>query len=112
MAINLTTDNFTKLVLKSKVLVLVEFYAEWSGSSHILTPMLKTIEEMFQDNVLFCKLNIDQEKDIAEHYGITDIPTILIFNNSKVVDCLQGIFPGSVLEHKLNELIKNENKTL
>jgi len=112
MAINLTANNFAKYVLENKGLVLVELYAEWSGSSQILKPMLKNIEEIFQNKVLFFRVNIDQDRDIAEQYGVTDIPTILIFNNSKVIDCIQGIFPKSVLEHKLNKLIKNENKTL
>ena len=110
MAINLTADTFAKHVLNNEKLVLVEFYTDWSGSSHILDPMLKTIEEIFQNEVLFCKLNIDQEQDIAQHYGVTDIPTILIFNNSNVIDFLEGIFPGSAIESRLNELLKNKIK--
>lgn len=112
MAINLTANNFAKHVLENKGLVLVEFYAEWSGSSQILKPMLENIEEIFQNKVFFCRVNIDQGRDIAEQYGVTEIPIILIFYNGKVIDCLQSIFPGSVLEHRLNELIKNKDKTL
>ena len=108
MAINLTTQNFVKHVLNNNQLVLVEFYAEWSGSTQIINPMLTTLEEIYRKHVLFCRLNVEYNDDIAQQYGVTDIPTILIFNKGKVIDYLAGIFPRTAIEKKLNELIGHQ----
>ncbi|MBN2008607.1 hypothetical protein JW960_04585 [candidate division KSB1 bacterium] len=103
--INLTTQNFEKYVLHNDQIVVVEFYAEWSGVSHILLPALRGIKSKFRKQVMFGRLDIDKENDIAEKYGVFELPTILIFRDSHVIDSLHGIFAHSLIEDKLNRLI-------
>jgi len=92
--------------LSSKQPVLVEFSTDWSGTSHILAPIIKEIAGKFKDDIKFCKIDIDEYKEVAKQYGIRRIPTILLYKNGKVVDFIYGAVSREIIAEKLNALIK------
>ena len=98
--ITLTAENFEEEVLKSEQPVLVDFWAVWCGPCKMLSPVVDQIAEETQ-GVKFGKLNIDDEMDIAEKYGIMSIPTLMLFKNGEPVNQLVGVQPKSVIEKLL-----------
>ena len=106
----LTSENFQKEVLNSKQPVLVEFSTEWCGTSHIIAPIIKEMAVKFKDDIKFCKIDIDEYEELSKQYGVRKIPTILLFNNGKVVDFIIGVVSREVLDKKLRTLIKPRKK--
>ena len=101
----ITNENFQKEVLRSKQPVLVEFSTDWCGTSHIIAPIIKEMAVKFKDDIKFCKIDIDEYKEVAKQYGIRRIPTILLFKNGKVVDFVYGAVSREILIKKLNALL-------
>ena len=83
--ITLTTDNFEKEVLESSVPVLVDFWATWCGPCKMLAPVISEIAETCADKVKVCKVNVDDEPELATQFDIASIPTVLIFKNGELV---------------------------
>lgn len=86
----LTIDNFEEEVLKSEKNVLVDFWASWCGPCKMLAP---TIEAIAEENHSFkvCKVNVDDEPGLAEAYGISSIPILILFKNGKAADMMVGL---------------------
>lgn len=100
----LTSENFQKEVLNSKQSVLVEFSTEWCGTSHIIAPIIKEMAVKFKDDIKFCKIDIDEYEELSKQYGVRKIPTILLFNNGKVVNFIAGAVSREVLVKNLSLL--------
>ena len=73
----LTDVDFRKEVLESNQLVLVEFSASWSGLCQIIAPVIEDMALRFRTQIKFCAIDVDDDGDIAQAYGIRKIPTIL-----------------------------------
>ena len=97
----LTNENFHQEVLLSKQLALVEFSADWCGTSYIIAPILDDMIIKFKDHIKFCKVDIEDYKELAKQYGIQKIPTILLFKNGRIIDCIVGLVARETLEKKL-----------
>ncbi len=103
MEIILTDKNFESEVLKEKVLpVIVDFFAEWCGPCKMMAPAFEKMAEEFEGKVKLGKLNIDENTETSGKYGITGIPTLVMFKNGEVV----GQEVGFKSEEKLRELFK------
>lgn len=86
----LTSENFENEVLKSDKNVLVDFWASWCGPCKMLAP---TIEAIAEENHSFKvgKVNVDDEPDLAEAFGISSIPTLILFKDGKAADMIVGL---------------------
>ena len=94
----LNEDNFEKEVLKSEIPVLVDFWATWCGPCKMLAPTIAKIAEEHSGVIKVCKLDVDEEPEIAAKYGISSIPTLKVFVNGEVVNSSVGVQPKAAIE--------------
>ncbi|HJO21041.1 MAG TPA: thioredoxin [Candidatus Marinimicrobia bacterium] len=104
--IKITDQNFEKLVLKAKKLVIVDFWAEWCGPCKAIAPILDKISGEFSDNILIGKVNIDEVKEVPVRYGIRSIPTLLFFSNGEIARQEVGLQSEKALVDSINQIIK------
>lgn len=90
MAVVLTAENFDKEVLAYDGKVLVDFWAEWCGPCKMLLPIIEELSEEL-DDVKICKVNCDDDRDLALQFNINTIPCIIYFNNGEEVDRSIGL---------------------
>ena len=87
-----TTDNFETEVLSSDVPVLVDFWASWCAPCKMLSPVVDEIAEEHSEFKV-CKLNVDDQQDIALKYKVMSIPTLIVFKNGAEVKRSVGVIP-------------------
>ena len=98
---SVTTQTFEQEVLQSERPVIVDFWAEWCGPCHAVAPVLEKIADERKDELRVVKLNIDEEQDIAQRYGIVSIPTIVMFKDGEPAAAAIGAQPKGALERSL-----------
>jgi thioredoxin len=101
MAVAVKTDTFQQEVLDSDVPVIVDFWAEWCGPCHAVAPVLDKIVEEQSGKVKLVKVNIDEERSLAERYGIASIPTLLLFDGGEQTASVIGAQPKGAIERAL-----------
>ena len=101
----MTEKNFHHEVLESSKPVLVDFWASWCGPCHMIAPAIEELASDYDRQARVGKLNVDEEPGIAARYGIRSIPSLLFFQDGKVVDQVVGAVPKRALAEKLNRLI-------
>lgn len=95
--IHTTTDDFARDVLHSNVPVLVDFHAPWCGPCRALAPALDRLAAEFAGRARIVKVNADDEPDLAAHFGVDALPTLLLFRNGELVQRHEGAPPPAVL---------------
>ena len=85
-------NNFQAEVLESSQPVLVDFWAEWCGPCRMLAPAIEQIAEENPD-IKVCKVNIDDEQELAEQFNVMSIPTLIAFKDGKVLNSSVGLQP-------------------
>ena len=100
MADTITTDTFDAEVLGSEGPVLVDFWAEWCGPCHAVAPVLDQIAQERSD-LRLVKVNIDEEPQIAQRYGVMSILTMILFDSGEPKAAAVGAQPKSMLEKRL-----------
>ena len=100
MILNVTKENFDKEVLQAEGTVLVDFWASWCGPCRMIAPAVEKISEEHPD-VKVCKVNIDDEQELAIKYGVISIPTLMVVKNGEVVNTAVGLRPKEEIEELL-----------
>jgi len=90
MANSINTADFQKEVLDNSGQVLVDFWAPWCGPCQMLGPIIEEVGQELSNKVKVLKLNVDEEPQIASKYGISAIPTVILFNKGQVKQVFVG----------------------
>ena len=101
--IELTSENFEATV--SDGVALVDFWAPWCGPCRMIAPVIEELADEFDGKAKICKVNTDEEQDIAVKFGIRSIPTLIFIKNGEIVDQIVGAQSKQVLADKLNALL-------
>ena len=101
MANAVTEATFEEEVLQSEKPVIVDFWAEWCGPCHAVSPVLDRIAEERVNEVKLVKVNIDEEQELAQRYGVASIPTIILFKDGEPAAAAVGAQPKGSLERSL-----------
>ncbi len=103
--ITVTEENFKQEVLESTQPVLVDFWADWCAPCHQIAPLIEELADEFEGRARVAKIDVDANPGLAQSYGIRSIPSLLFFQNSKVVDRVSGTVPKKTLVNKLRSLV-------
>lgn len=98
--LTITKSNFEETVLKSDKTVLLDFWASWCGPCRMQGPIIDQLAEA-HSNVVFGKVNVDEEPDLASEYGITSIPTLIIFRDGQLINQVTGVTSKASIERML-----------
>ena len=98
----ITDSNFDEEIKNSQVPILVDFWAEWCGPCKQIGPILEDIGETKKDKLKILKLNIDENPQTPQKFGVRGIPTLMLFKDGKLVDSKVGSLPKSMLESWLD----------
>lgn len=99
------TDGNIKEAIESGKPVVVDFWAEWCGPCRLIGPIIEELAEEYAGKVEIGKMNVDENVDTPNEYGIRNIPTILFFKEGEVVDKQVGASQKAVFKTKIDALL-------
>jgi len=101
MSTAVTEQSFDEEVLKSDKPVIVDFWAEWCGPCHAVSPVLDRIVDERNGDLKLVKVNIDEQPELAQRFGVQSIPTIILFREGQPAAAAIGAQPKPALERAL-----------
>lgn len=97
--------NFQEEVLEATKPVLVDFWAPWCGYCTKLSPVFDELANEMGDKVKFVKLNVDDNRALAQQYGVMSLPTMILFKEGEVAEKLMGFMPKAAIAGKIMPLV-------
>lgn len=89
--INLTSKNYDEEVVKSQIPVLIDFWATWCGPCRAMMPVVEQIANESEGKIKVCKVNVDEEPELASKFDVMSIPTFVAIKNGKVIGTSLGV---------------------
>ena len=99
--LHITKENFENEVLKSDRPVLLDFWASWCGPCRMVSPIIDEIAEETTDKKV-CKINVDEQPELAQAFGVMSIPTLVVMKDGEVVGQSVGVKSKEAILHMLN----------
>ena len=101
--IELTNENFEATTKEG--VALVDFWAPWCGPCRMIAPVIEELAADFDGKAAICKINTDEQQELASQFGVRSIPTILIMKDGEVVETMVGAASKQAFADKLNALL-------
>lgn len=92
----MTAENYDALIASGKP-VLIDFWAEWCGPCKMLSPIVDEVADEVGDEVCVCKVNVDEQRELAEKYEVMSIPTLILLREGKIADTSVGVRPKETI---------------
>ncbi len=89
--LKITDENFENEVIQSEKTVIIDFYADWCGPCKMMSPIIDEIAEEMGEKIKVGKVNVDENMNLAEKFGIMSIPTIIIFKTGNIYKTFNGV---------------------
>ncbi|MDR1655381.1 MAG: thioredoxin [Treponema sp.] len=103
--IDLTNDNFETEVLNASVPVLIDFWASWCGPCKMISPFIDQLAGKYEGKVKICKVNVDEQGELAGRHGVVSIPTLVVYNKGNPVRQQVGALPQNAIENLFKDLV-------
>ena len=103
MALNLNKDNFEKSIANG--VAVVDFWAEWCGPCKMQLPIIEEFSSEMEGKATIGKVNVDEELELAQSFGIQSIPTLILFKDGKPVKKLVGLHSKESLYEEVNQVL-------
>lgn len=103
--LHLTDENFGAEVIHSETPALVDFWAEWCGPCKIIAPAVESAAEKYEGRVKVGKLNVDENRQMADRFGIRGIPSLLLFKDGEIVDRRVGVQSPTQIEALIGQVL-------
>jgi thioredoxin 1 len=105
-AMTITEANFQSEVLNSAQPVLIDFWAEWCGPCRMVGPVVEELAGTYAGKVKVGKIDVDTEQNLAQNFGVSSIPTLLVIKGGKVVNSRVGVGSKADLSKMLDEALR------
>lgn len=102
-ALHITKENFDQEVLNSRQPVLIDFWASWCGPCQMLLPVIEELAQEVQ-TVKICKINVDEQPELAQQFQVMTIPTLVLMDGEKVLDRSVGVKPKEEILKMLGKI--------
>lgn len=99
--LKITRENFENEVMKSNIPVLIDFWAPWCGPCRMMGPIIEQLAEEYEGKVKVGKVNVDEESELSQAFGMMSIPTIVLVKDGKIVKQAVGARPKAEVEAML-----------
>jgi len=103
--LELTDDNFADKVEQTDGVALVDFWAEWCPPCHMITPIIKELADEYQGKAVIGKLDVDANRETGAKFGITAIPSLIIFKGGEAVKRFTGVTQKDELKAALDQAL-------
>lgn len=95
-----------KEIINSNQLILVDFYADWCGPCKMMSPILQEVKGIIKDDIKIIKINVDQHQDLANHFMVRGVPTLMLFKSGKMLWRQSGVLSTkdlvAIIQNQLN----------
>lgn len=98
-------ENFSDEVLKEKIPVVVDFWADWCHPCKVIRPYLEKLSDEYRGKIKFVALDVEKNSDIATRYDVMNLPTLLVFKEGKVYGSVVGTYPYSKLKKEILSIL-------
>lgn len=105
MEIDLTKETYEGEVVKSNIPVLVDFWASWCGPCKMVSPIISQLADEYDGKIKVCKVNVDEQGELASQNAIVSIPTVILFVDGKPVKKIVGANPIDEYEDVIDQFI-------
>ncbi|MBE6108446.1 MAG: thioredoxin [Erysipelotrichaceae bacterium] len=99
----INTEEFNQIHTTGAVLV--DLYADWCGPCKMIAPMLDELSSKYEGQVTFVKVNVDNDPEVAQRFGVVSIPTLITFKDGKLIKQVTGYQPKPMLEKLVSEIL-------
>ena len=101
MMVHFSKEGFDKALSEGK-LMMVDFWAGWCGPCRMLGPVIEDLAGQYEGKAVVCKVNVDEEQELAIRYGVMSIPTVIFFKDGKEIDRKVGVMPAQAYTQVLD----------
>jgi thioredoxin 1 len=102
------SDRFEEEVIRSRLPVVADFYADWCGPCRIVSPVIEQLSQGYSGKVKFVKIDTDDNQDLAMRFDIMSIPTVMVFSDGQVKSRVVGAAPSVTYKQKIDSVLKTK----